>query len=205
MDDLTLWLIVYLAFGLVILIAFRLFHHFTVRHDDFAPTLLADIRKRDPKPLRKIVLEFVGMALFYLVFMPLWPIGVFIILWDRRQSRRMREAREANEEDSFLSSQEALIRQMTMADIERAEVVHDPLGAAPALPFGHLNPAWETFKEQVATGDEIWSFRLANVEDSPDDNADGYAVVRDGRIVAEFCAHYLVPGQCYGFAPRRMR
>ncbi len=35
--------------------------------------------------------------------------------------------------------EEALVREITVAEIEQANMVMDPLGAAPNLPFGHLN------------------------------------------------------------------
>ena len=37
----------------------------------------------------------------------------------------------------------------TQAEIEARECVYDPLGAVPALPFGHLNPAWRRYADTL--------------------------------------------------------
>jgi hypothetical protein len=51
-----------------------------------------------------------------------------------------------------------LQKQWSLAQVKHAEMVVDPLGAVPALPFGHLNSVWEDFKQLLEEGDEIWSF-----------------------------------------------
>ena len=45
-----------------------------------------------------------------------------------------------------------------MAEIEARERVDDPAQAVPALPFGHLNEVWRSLIDDLAPGDELWSF-----------------------------------------------
>jgi hypothetical protein len=55
-------------------------------------------------------------------------------------------------------------------------------------PFGEMTASWRSFVQQLAPGDELWSFR------SPDDTfankagCAGFAIVRDGAIRASFIA-----------------
>lgn len=52
----------------------------------------------------------------------------------------------------------ALLARISIPAIEAHEGVEDLLGAAPLLPFGHLNRAWQTFLASVQPSDEIWTF-----------------------------------------------
>jgi hypothetical protein len=54
-------------------------------------------------------------------------------------------------------------------------------GAAPNLPFGHLNAAWRAFIEGGTEGDELWSFSAdwRTAWDNMERRA-GYVRVREG-------------------------
>lgn len=93
---------------------------------------------------------------------------------------------EDDEVERFSASLGNLASQCFVDDVELAELVADPLGAVPAVPFGHLNSAWEGFKSQMQPGDEIWSFQLPDAERTWSRRiARGYAIKRGGEIVAE--------------------
>lgn len=47
---------------------------------------------------------------------------------------------------------------MSLADIAQRELVYDPLGAAPQVPFGHAHATWKKFTESLQPVDEIWRF-----------------------------------------------
>jgi hypothetical protein len=47
---------------------------------------------------------------------------------------------------------------VSVEEVEALETVLDPLGAAPNVPFGHLNAAWRAFIEGGTECDELWSF-----------------------------------------------
>ena len=51
-----------------------------------------------------------------------------------------------------------LLELLTVQEAEKREVVTDPLKAAPELPFGHRNAAWQKLIDGRADGDELWSF-----------------------------------------------
>lgn len=71
------------------------------------------------------------------------------------------------------------------AAVEARETVYDPLGAAPAVPFGFLNRQWQALLAQATTADAVWSFRAVRDGDwGLLDERTGYALVRRGKVVA---------------------
>lgn len=71
---------------------------------------------------------------------------------------RKKNSYVSSEECEFAVEREHLQERLTVQDIERREVVADPLKAVPELPFGHLNTAWQEFLKGRAEGTELWSF-----------------------------------------------
>jgi hypothetical protein len=60
--------------------------------------------------------------------------------------------------EPFAVCQADLIEQIPIVDIEKQNMVDDPLGAVPQLPFGHLHSAWQNFTELVGHDGVIWRF-----------------------------------------------
>jgi hypothetical protein len=58
----------------------------------------------------------------------------------------------------FVLKEDALVREMTVAEIEQANMVRDPLGAAPNLPFGHLHAVWVEFRDGLGVGETLHLF-----------------------------------------------
>ena len=65
---------------------------------------------------------------------------------------------EVEEEREFAVERKDLLERLTVQEVEKREVVTDPLKAAPELPFGHLHAAWKEFLKGHAEGGELWSF-----------------------------------------------
>jgi hypothetical protein len=84
-----------------------------------------------------------------------WPVAIYMKgkeVFSKKGSSALQEERE------FAVERAHLHEPLTVPQIEAREVVEDPLGAVPNLPFGHLNEAWKTFIEGVAADEELWSF-----------------------------------------------
>lgn len=98
-----------------------------------------------------------GLACIATVFA--WPV---VLVWaakevwtDKREERR----RLKREQDGvFRIRPENLQRTTTVEEVEETERVHDPLGAVPSEPFGHLHPAWLDFLQQRPEGAQLWTF-----------------------------------------------
>lgn len=101
---------------------------------------------------------------------------------------------EEEEDDLHLKVKpEELLQQLNCEEIAAREIIEDPLGAVPALPFGHLHDAWLEFIGRLQPGDELWSFRAQRMELWDRDHVhEGYAVVRDGRPRSHFVTGCLI-------------
>ena len=84
-----------------------------------------------------------------------------------------------------------LVSEVTPIEAEVFNQVHDPLGKAPKLPFGHLNKAWGyLLAEMTEPADQLWSFFIPKDSAigkyrSVSGDVRGYAIVRKGKIVGE--------------------
>lgn len=76
-----------------------------------------------------------------------------------------------------------LLKQMTVAEAESLNLVHDErLGPQP-IPFGFSNESWQSLLAKMRPGDEVWQFS-SPVESWEDlSGRMGYAVVRDGEVI----------------------
>lgn len=79
-----------------------------------------------------------------------------------------------------------LLEKVTVDEVIARETVADPLGGAPAVPFGHLNGCWEEFVSGLSSEDELWTFQSKRLNRMFDEElVEGYAVVR-GKTVLKY-------------------
>ncbi|WP_349609006.1 hypothetical protein [Cupriavidus sp. DF5525] len=110
-----------------------------------------------------------------------WPVIALWMVKDKTLPKADTAARAI--EEPFSVARRDLIAQTTIDEIEQCELVDDPLGAVPAVPFGHLHERWGTFSNEVHPRDTIWSF-AANRTDNwgIERRRYGYVCVRDDKI-----------------------
>lgn len=85
-----------------------------------------------------------------------WPIGwPFLIYFGIKE--HLNPPRAVVEKE-FQIEEKHLVNPVDVSDVEAKELVFDPLGAVPKLPFGHLNAAWLEFRSQMGEGDRLWTF-----------------------------------------------
>ena len=95
--------------------------------------------------------------------------------------------RDREKEREFAVELGHLHEALTVPQIEVREVVADPMGAVPTLPFGHLNAAWKTFLEGVRVNDELWSFAAPwQTTWGRKEIRTGYVVLRGGAPASHF-------------------
>lgn len=130
------------------------------------------------------VLNVLGTALAGLIFVPFWPVLFFFEM----KSRFYGEAsRSPFEEPEFAVTRNDVLTQLSIQEIEQLETVFDPLGAAPNVPFGHLNAAWKKFCEGLEPSDSLWSFTAPWTSAwGSKDIRQGYVIVRGEEIGAHF-------------------
>lgn len=120
----------------------------------------------------------------------LWPIiaGMLVSWWFATLWRSVR-GRHAATEKVFAPTREALVRPVTLDEVAQRERVHDPLGAVPDLPFGHLHGAWQRFIRDLGPEDELWRFSMAaEAPQDPGAILEGYVIVRNGDMGPHFVA-----------------
>lgn len=149
-----IWLYLYLAMGLLTVLAISV--HLLLKSKD-SRKLEAAMRKDEPAKysarwfLENVIYRVVGFVLIAIF----WPLGWYIWI-EERFKEWYRKRRE--ETTKFRVRKKDLVAKMTVDEVEAVERVHDPLGAVPNVPFGHLNCAWVKFLEEQPEGAELWSF-----------------------------------------------
>jgi hypothetical protein len=181
----------YLGIGAVFLAAIFISHQLTKSTDDgrIADLLLA----ADPssskwwwKPLNKVIVPILAAIMILAV----WPVAIY---WKVKEMIDARQVKEEEPPKEFAITRDHLLKRWSVAEIETAEIVSDPLGAAPRQPFGHLNPAWETFKQSIGDGDLLWSFSAPWTSDwGRNEVRDGYVVLRDEAIGPHFLTRWVI-------------
>ncbi len=110
----------------------------------------------------------------------LWTAKIKLERWLQDRSIAAYEASRI-----FTVKRSDLVERVEVAAVEARETVFDPLGAAPAVPFGFLNPQWQAFLAKGTAADAVWSFRAVRDGDwGLLDERTGYALVRRRKVVA---------------------
>jgi hypothetical protein len=129
------------------------------------------------------LLDKLLLALFFVLLLPLWPI---ILIRSAKQSDPAPPFEEIDPPDDFAVKRDHLLKQWSLAEIETKEMISDPLKAAPELPFGHLNQAWESFKQSMQEGDQLWSFSTPRTRKLAGDEVhNGYVIVH-GELIGPY-------------------
>lgn len=175
----------YLGTGAVFLAVIFISHRLTKARDavDIDDLIQLVDPQRDRwwwKPLNNVVVPVFTAALA----LTAWPIALY---WKAKEIVDARRSSDEEPPKEFAVTKEHLRKQCTVAEIEVAEIVVDPLGAVPRTPFGHLNPAWKTFRQSISEDDQLWSFSAHwTTEWGRTEIRDGYVVVRGKMIGSHF-------------------
>lgn len=148
-----IWLWTYLAIGAIALVVLLVVSRIKqgVKTDSM---LMASLR--GPLSRREFIIEKVlGPVLAGIFMVVAWPVGIWLVFDEelkfKRDEKRMKKA-------EFKVRRSDLLGKTSPEEVAAAEMVLDPMGAVPSLPFGHLNKAWETFLTTNPSGAELWSF-----------------------------------------------
>lgn len=145
--------------------------------------------------LEKILNWFLFPLIAFAIFLTFWPW----VLWIEARGAlagKNDHAGEARRE--FEVCDEFLVCELPLGDIECLETVEDPLEAAPRVPFGHMNPAWEEFKVKGENG-VFWKFSGKHVGDwGADWLREGYAVLKEDGTRPYFLTRLEYLGRATG-------
>lgn len=175
----------YLGVGVAVLAVVFGAHRLTKKDEPESLRDLLDAVNPDrKKPSYRILNNLVVPVLAAIAVVVAWPAALYMkgkeILGNKGVS-------VLDEERQFAVERSHLQERLTLQQIETREVVTDPLGAVPDLPFGHLNAAWKTFVEGVGADDELWSFTAPwQTTWGRREIRTGYVVVRGGVPASHF-------------------
>lgn len=130
------------------------------------------------------MLDHLVELLAALLVIIVWPIMLVMMLHAliKRMRQTADDSASNNSKGPFRVRPEDLGERLSREAVEAREHVADPLGAAPALPFGHLNAVWTAFAARLESGDELWTFE-ATRRYGPGvlEQQHGYVIVRSGH------------------------
>lgn len=178
----------YAAIGVLAFIVIAAAHYFSTSgtreasiHDVLEELRRAQNECNDPdRPVWKRRIEYalekiVAPALAILLVVAAWPLAI----WWKAREIWFSQGTEPTMEKEFAVEREHLLEPQDLDALETREVVTDPLGAVPGLPFGHLNRAWLNFKAGREPGDSIWTFSARwKLKWGGEEIREGYAIVR---------------------------
>jgi hypothetical protein len=152
----TVYLVVYLAIGVVVL-CWLLVKHFRVSRDrsESLSSFLQAASGKEESHFRQFVRYRVVPVLTGLTAIIFWPIGVYMMVQEAINDRKQKAEDLAA---IFVIKRADLLAPLSIDAIEQREQVVDPLGAVPDLPFGHLHGAWCKFRDGLQAEDAIWYF-----------------------------------------------
>ena len=183
-----IYLYAYLSAGVVVWLALLLENQLSSSARLAGTSVILDALHLKSKTRRyRILARLVAPVLSAVGVLLLWPFGLAMKLQDMAAQRARIKREEA---DTFKLKATDLVERMSLADIAQREMVHDPLAAAPQVPFGHANAAWKKFIEALQPGDEIWRFSAQRTLSwGPQEHRRGYAIQRNGQVGAYFITH----------------
>ena len=146
----------YLGIGVAVLAVVYGAHRLTKEKESESLRDLLEAVNPDRKKLSyRILNNIVAPVLAAILVVAVWPVAVYMKVKEMLQKK---ESYVSPEEREFAVEREHLLERLTVQEVEKREVVTDPLKAAPELPFGHLHAAWKEFLKGHAEGGELWSF-----------------------------------------------
>jgi len=134
--------------------------------------------------------ELLALLLISLIAVA-WPVVLIWILIDILSVNA--NWRSQLPEAAFTCQPLNLRRVVSRVDAETLGAVIDPLGRAPAMPFGHLHEGWLAFIGKEAEGLALWYFEVPPEPVAGDENRTttllsyrGFAWVKARKVKAEF-------------------
>jgi hypothetical protein len=176
----------YLSLGLILCIWLFLENKWHENENDEAlKKILRSTVVEERHFLKTVMSEVIAPILFCMIGAVVWP-GLLYLKLKEHGGLFRREKMGWPDEPVFEIKRKHLLEKLGVQAIEEREIVRDPLGAMPVLPFGHLNKGWRKFLVSSHEDYELWSF---SAEWSPWDGPElrkGYVQVCREEIGAYF-------------------
>ncbi len=179
------WFGIYALPGLAYVI-YNMIKLYRERNTQFVNDMLLAIHNKTST--QKRIEDGIAYGVASICILVAWP--AFIVWW-LVQKHEKSKVLDIEDEGNFACKMDNLVNEVTPIEAEVFNQIHDPLGKAPKLAFGHLNKAWGRLLEQMTEpADQLWSFFIPKNSAigkyrSVSGDIRGYAIVRKGKIVGE--------------------
>lgn len=181
------WAYLYLGIGVIIALIF-----YGLSLKDRPTQFVKDMRAAlgYGKTLKDHLQDILVYTLAGLTIVIGWP---GFLVWAAQRKIRDRLEYAKRNEPQFICKPQYLVRKLSLIEAEQENLINDPLGLTPRLPFGHLNGAWTEFLSEFGLEDEneLWYFEIPAGSPIGDylkstGPTSGYAKVVKGKVVGEF-------------------
>jgi hypothetical protein len=211
MSNLELYAAIYFGLGLVVSLIVVAAHLANKRKESkFSRDIMKALNPKREAFLYRVLEDVIVPTLAFLMVWLVWPV-VFVLkfkdIFKKKSQAVLNEPdsdlipnRNSNsnsnsnsnpnpnpnsedlEELAFALSDFELARQVTIEEVERTNLIQDPMEAVPNIPFGHCNARWVVFKDSLQENETLWEFESTRSELKGVQAMWGYAVKRDGRV-----------------------
>lgn len=184
MSDWLLALKIYMGLGLLVAAVVVISH---LRMKRAQPSSLMDaIKSLNPSRQRfwyRVLEDVVVPMLTFILVWLVWPVAIVLTIIEMLKDKKAGVNRDQRSKSkTFFLIKDALLKEMTVAEIERTNMVIDPMDATPNLPFGHLNALWVGFRDGLEPDETLHLFESVGPNTFKRQLIWGYAVCKAGRI-----------------------
>ena len=207
MSNLELYAAIYFGLGLVVSLIVVAAHLANKRKESkFSRDIMKALNPKREAFLYRVLEDVIVPTLAFFLVWLVWPV-VFILKFkdifkkksqevvaesdselipNRNRNRNRNSNSNSNPEDleeiAFALNDFELTRQVSIEEVERTNLIQDPMEAVPNIPFGHCNARWVVFKDSLQDNETLWEFESTRSELKGVQAMWGYAVKRDGRV-----------------------
>ena len=174
----------YLAVGIVVMLVVFISHRLTRNPEsDLKDDLMNSLYPERKRFWYQFLVNRLVPLMAGMLMVVVWPVAIYIKAKDIFSNKTVKIPKIDETHKDFAVNRKDLLQKMSINEINLLEKVYDPMGAAPNVAFGHLNPAWGKFISGLQPQDEIWTFS-ANWTSfwGSKDVRTGYAVLRGGEV-----------------------
>lgn len=207
MSSFQLYAAIYFGLGLFVSLIVVAAHLANERQESkFSRDIMKALNPRREAFLYRVLEDVIVPTLAFFLVWLVWPV-VFVLkfkdifkkksqaveagsdsdlILNRNRNRNRSSNSNSNPEDleelAFALNDFELTRQVSIEEVERTNLIQDPMEAVPNIPFGHCNARWVVFKDSLQGNETLWEFESTRSELKGVQAMWGYAVKRDGRV-----------------------
>jgi hypothetical protein len=184
MNDWQLYAAMYLSVGFVVCLVVVAAHLIgRQKKSKFVRDMMNAVNPRREAFLYRMLEDLVVPALAFFLVWLVWPVVFVLKIRDSLKKRALAaQTKQEVEPPGFALNDSELLRQVTVDEVERTNLIHDPLEAVPNIPFGHCNARWVLFRDSLQANETLWEFESTRSELAGVQAMWGYAVRGEGKV-----------------------